>query len=80
MLPVLPLVFAAPICTGTPGGVSGWACRREFGGHRVLDLHGTDSAIGQMYGSLLREELTAAYVPMVDSMLDELPEPFRAAF
>lgn len=93
ILPFLSAAFAAPLeaapleaappvprCIGQRGDASGWACRREFGGHHVLDLHGTDSAIGRMYGTLLGAELTASYVPMVDSMLAELPRPFRAAF
>lgn len=80
LLFTLPIALSAPLCIGRSNDGAGWACRREFGGHRVLDLHGTDTAIGQMYGELFRDELKSTYVPMVDGMLDALPVPFRRAF
>ncbi len=76
-LVLLPLAHAVSVCTGTVGDAAGWGCRREIGGHHVLDLHGTDTDIGRMYGTLLSEEMTASYLPMVEGMLAELPAPFR---
>ncbi len=64
-------------CIGQEHAAAGWACRREVGGHRVLDLHGTDAQIGGMYGVLLRRELTERYVPMTDHMIADLPVGFR---
>lgn len=72
--------FASPAtCIGEAGSTAGWGCRREFAGHTVLNLHGTDSDIGRLYGGLFEPELRAAYLPMMQSMELAIPAPLRAA-
>lgn len=78
-LAMLRLAEAEPACIGTVREPAGWGCRREIGGHHVLDLHGTDAAIGRMYATLLRDEMSASYLPMVEGMLADLPSAFRWA-
>lgn len=79
LLSALMLAFASPVSTPTCVEVpNGRGCREALRGWRVLDLHGTDEAIGQAYGKLLRDELTGYWVPMVEEMhLQRLPVVFR---
>lgn len=56
----------------------GRGCREDVAGWRVLDLHGTDRAIGEAYGALLKEELVGYWVPMVEDMhFARMPSAFR---
>ncbi|MEZ4318153.1 MAG: C45 family peptidase [Myxococcota bacterium] len=56
----------------------GRGCRQDLAGWRVLDLHGTDHAIGQAYGELLKEELVGYWIPMVEEMhFARMPGVFR---
>lgn len=65
------------ICIGTAHHADGWGCRREVGGHHVLDIHGTDEQIGRFYGQLLRTEMIDKYAPMTEQMIRDLPAGFR---
>lgn len=68
-------------CIGDAGNsAAGWGCRREVAGHHLLDLHGTDARIGEIYGRLLQPELDDAYVPMMEDMYGVLPGAFRSAW
>lgn len=59
-------------------GIGGHGCRQDLAGWRVLDLHGTDDAIGRSYGALLEEELRSAWIPMVEEMhFERMPPVFR---
>jgi hypothetical protein len=75
ILSTLFTALAAPSCLGTPE--TGWGCLREAGGHRILNLHGTDAQIGTLYGQLLKPELQEAYLPMMARMHQDLPSSFR---
>jgi len=56
----------------------GRGCRQDLAGWRVLDLHGTDRAIGQAYGELLKDELVEYWIPMVEEMhFARMPGVFR---
>ncbi|MCB9679558.1 MAG: hypothetical protein H6737_30915 [Alphaproteobacteria bacterium] len=56
----------------------GHGCRQDLAGWRVLDLHGTDAAIGGAYGELLRDELLGDWVPMIEEMhFGRMPVVFR---
>jgi hypothetical protein len=64
-------------CVGEVGSVSGWGCIEELNGWQVLDLHGTDERLGELYGTLLREELVGAWAPMVEDMhWERMPKVF----
>lgn len=71
-----------PSCAGEPGDTAGgWGCVETVRGWRVLDLHGTDRRVGELYGTLLRDELLGAWVPMNEHMhYDVLPAAFRHVF
>lgn len=72
---LLSIAFAAETCVEVPGG---HGCREDLRGWRILDLHGTDEAIGRGYGELLHDELTSDWVPMVEEMhFGRLPGVFR---
>jgi hypothetical protein len=66
-------------CVGEVGSPDGWGCLERLHGWRVLDLHGTDERIGELYGTLLRDELTGIWAPMVQEMhFDRMPKAFVA--
>ena len=69
-------------CVGTPGDRGGgWGCFETVRGWRILDLHGTDDRVGELYATLLREELLRDWVPMNEEMhYDALPAAFRHVF
>jgi len=71
----LALALGAETCVEV---TQGRGCRQDLRGWRVLDLHGTDEAIGAAYGELLKEELINDWVPMVEQMhYGRLPAVFR---
>ena len=74
LLPLVPLLAAT--CIGRADGPGGHGCIRQVAGHRVLDLRGTETQIGSMYGELLRDEMRDAYVPMMETMFAELGPGF----
>jgi hypothetical protein len=78
---MLPFVLQA-ICEGEPGDrVSGWGCAEVVRGWRVLDLHGTEERIGELYATLLRDELVDDWVPMNEQMhYRAMPGVFRKLF
>ena len=70
--------LAGPQCVEIEGGRG---CMESLRGWRVLDLHGTDEAIGAAYGALLREELLGEWVPMNERMhYEAMPAVFRMLF
>lgn len=75
MSPIPPAIT----CVGAPGDAAGgWGCRESAHGWTVLDLHGTDEAMGRAWAGLVGQELEADYVPMLEhEHWGALPGVFR---
>ncbi|MFZ5478523.1 MAG: carcinine hydrolase/isopenicillin-N N-acyltransferase family protein [Myxococcota bacterium] len=79
MILALAALASAAVCVGDP--VRGWGCREAVAGWEVLDLHGTDTQLGWVYGTLMRGEMEALYVPMLErEHYGALPHGFRSLF
>jgi hypothetical protein len=77
------LPFATEVvCEGEPGDrAGGWGCVEVVRGWRVLDLHGTEERLGELYATLLRDELTDDWVPMNEQVhYRAMPGVFRELF
>lgn len=74
-----PTEVSSPGCVGVPGSADeGWGCRESAHGWTVLDLHGTDPAMGRTWARLVGAELEADYVPMLEhDHWGALPHVFR---